>query len=270
MAQVKFEDINDVSSQVSPNSIGYFGLKNDGDEAVVRFMHDDVSTFEILTVHDIVINGKHRKINCIRDPHDPLEKCPLCKNGTQIQQRIYIHLLHYVKDDSGNVVVIPKIWERSMKYASTLKMYIDNYGPLSDVLFKIIRHGAAGNMQTTYEILPIMNKTVYRDDIYVKDTLAFKDYSVVGNMVMDRTSDDITAYINTGNFPMLNNNPPFDTADSIPTPYAPINYNQNFQQANFDYVMNMNERRQAPTYANTISNPQDTFVNTVTPPIRQY
>ena len=93
MAQVKFEDINDVSSQVSPNSIGYFGLKNDGDEAVVRFMHDDVSTFEILTVHDIVINGKHRKINCIRDPHDPLEKCPLCYvTPNRISRSVHIRL----------------------------------------------------------------------------------------------------------------------------------------------------------------------------------
>ena len=209
MAKVAFNNMQDDSAYSTTNNagndVGFFTLRNDNDEAIVRFMCDSTDDFEILTVHDIKIGDKYRKINCIRDFHDPVDNCPLCASGTKINQRFFIKMIQYDKstDNTGNVVITPKamIWERSTAYAKTLKSYLDNYGPLSDVICKIIRHGKAGDMQTTYEIVPNLNKNIYRDEIYVKNPALFGDFTAFGTIVMDRTYDEIMQFQMTGQFP---------------------------------------------------------------------
>lgn len=210
MAKVDFNNMQDDSAYSTTNRAGgdvdFFTLRNDNDEAIVRFMCDSTDDFEILTVHDIKVGDKYRKINCIRDFRDPVENCPLCASGTKINQRFFIKMIQYDKssDAAGNVIITPKamIWERSTAYAKTLKSYLDNYGPLSDIICKVIRHGKAGDMQTTYEIVPNLNKMIYKDEVYVKDTGIFGDFNAFGTIVMDRTYDEIMQFQMTGQFPV--------------------------------------------------------------------
>lgn len=219
MAKVNFNNLDEAEMNVGgsnggPGSdVGFFTLKNDNDEAVVRFMCDSTDDFEILTVHDIQVGQRYRKVNCIRDPREPLDNCPLCKNGTRISNRFFIKMIQYVKqaDAQGNVTIVPKamMWERSTAYAKTLKSYLDNYGPLSDVICKIIRHGKAGDMQTTYEIVPNLSKAVFPDNIYVKDTNLFGDFNAFGTIVMDKSFEEMSHFLATGDFPQkpqANNN----------------------------------------------------------------
>lgn len=205
MAKISFDQINTSNDSNSNFSVGFFGLKNDGDEAVVRIMHDDTSSFELITTHPIQLGNKYRRVNCIRDPRDPMDNCPLCKSGTKVQQRFYIHLIQYVKDDNGNIIPQAKIWERSASYAVTIKNLIDEYGPLSDCIFKIRRNGEAGSMNTTYSIL-YGNPQVYRPEFYPKDTSLFENYSVVGSAVMDKNFEELSEFIATGEFPQRSNN----------------------------------------------------------------
>ena len=37
--------------------VGFFTLKNDGDEAIVRIMHDTPEEFDILAVHQTQVDG---------------------------------------------------------------------------------------------------------------------------------------------------------------------------------------------------------------------
>jgi len=211
MAKVNFNNVDEIEAQTQGNGgpgsdVGFFTLRNDNDEAVVRFMCDSTDDFEILTVHDVQIGSKYRKVNCIRDPREPLDNCPLCKSGARINNRFFIKLLQYDKvtdPATGMVRVVPKamMWERSTAYAKTLKSYLDNYGPLSDIICKIIRHGKAGDMQTTYEIVPNLSKAVYKDEIYVKDTSLFGDFEAFGTVVMDRTADEMNYFLASGEFP---------------------------------------------------------------------
>lgn len=211
MAKVNFNNVDEIEAQNQGNGapgsdVGFFTLRNDNDEAVVRFMCDSTDDFEILTVHDVQIGTKYRKVNCIRDPREPLDNCPLCKSGARINNRFFIKMIQYdkVTDPSTGVVrVVPKamMWERSTAYAKTLKSYLDNYGPLSDIICKIIRHGKAGDMQTTYEIVPNLSKAVYKDEIYVKDTNLFGDFEAFGTVVMDRTADEMNYFLASGEFP---------------------------------------------------------------------
>lgn len=211
MAKVNFNNLDDEtlnggSSNGPGSDVGFFTLKNDNDEAVVRFMCDSTDDFEILTVHDVQIGQRFRKVNCIRDPREPLDNCPLCKNGAKISNRFFIKLIQYDKvtdPNTGVQYVVPKamVWERSTAYAKTLKSYLDNYGPLSDIICKIIRHGKAGDMQTTYEIVPNLSKTVFRDDIYEKNSDIFGSFEAFGTIVMDRTFEEMSHFVATGEFP---------------------------------------------------------------------
>ena len=223
MAQLTFEQglesLNNQSASTNQNSVTFFSLKNDGDEAIVRFMCDSTTDFEILTIHNVKINGKNRKINCLRDPKESLDKCPLCSSGIddirKVQNRFFVKMLVYSVDDSGSMQVVPAVWERSVAVAVTLKSYLDNYGPLSDVICKVIRHGAAGDINTTYEIVPNLSKAIYKDDVYVKDASLFADYSALGTIVIDRPYQDIVTFMNTGKFPATNA-PSGTTTNAVP------------------------------------------------------
>lgn len=211
MAKVNFNNLDEAelnggNNTGNGNDVGFFTLKNDNDEAVVRFMCDSTDDFEILTVHDVQIGQRYRKVNCIRDPREPLDNCPLCKSGTRISNRFFIKLIQYnrVTDPATGVQsIVPQamIWERSTAYAKTLKSYLDNYGPLSDIICKIIRHGKAGDMQTTYEIVPNLSKTVFPDEVYVKDPAIFGTFEAFGTIVMDRNYEEMAHFVATGEFP---------------------------------------------------------------------
>ena len=207
MAKVSFDTaVSNMNSDSNNdrNSVSFFSLKNDGDEAIVRIMHDSVEDFDIVTLHPISIDGKYRSANCIREPRDSMDKCPLCKNGTKIQSKIFIHMIQYVANESGQIEAKPVVWERSISYATKLKNDIDEYGPLSNCIFKIRRNGKAGDMSTTYELL-YANPTVYRPELYPKDEKAFEGYSAFGKVVMDKTFDEISEYMSTGQFPQRQN-----------------------------------------------------------------
>lgn len=245
MAKVNFNnldeaELNSGNNAGNGNDVGFFTLKNDNDEAVVRFMCDSTDDFEILTVHDVQIGQRYRKVNCIRDPREPLDNCPLCKAGTKISNRFFIKLIQYnrVTDpNTGVQSIVPQamIWERSTAYAKTLKSYLDNYGPLSDVICKIIRHGKAGDMQTTYEIVPNLSKTVFPDEVYVKDPTLFGTFEAFGTIVMDRNYEEMTHFIATGEFPARQTNQQTDATAAapagVPAGVAPRTYDNSANAA---------------------------------------
>ena len=184
------------------SQIGFFNLKNDKEEAVVRFMYDDAEELKVLTVHQVMFNGKYRKVNCLRESAgDPADVCPLCESGLAPQQRIFIRMLKYEKAADGSIVAVPCIWERSVSYAYKLLGYIQNYGPLSDLICKIQRHGAPGDMKTEYEIIPNLSKSIYPDTVYTKLTDAFKDYNPLGTVVFNKNAEEIKYFLSTGQWP---------------------------------------------------------------------
>ena len=225
MAQVRFEDV-DFSSRSGNNNfkVGFFSLKNDNDEAVVRIMHDSTADFDIVTTHEIREDNAYRgRVSCIRSPREELNKCPMCAANIPVAQRMYIHLIQYVQDETGNIVPQPCVWERSISYANQIKSYIDNYGPLSDIICKIVRHGQPRDQRTRYEIIPNLNKQVYRDDIYVKDASLFNGFVSEGTVVQKRSFDELTTYVQTGKMPQRVKT---DAPSSIPTTIATPTYSQ--------------------------------------------
>lgn len=210
MAQINYANYmaslnNNNSASGNGNYVGYFFLKDDGDEAVVRIMHDSVDSFDIVTTHQIKVDNKFKRVSCLRNPYDPVSACPFCEKGQAIQQRFYIRLIEYSRDESGNIVASPKVWERAASYAQNIKNLIDEYGPLSDQVFKIHRNGKAGSMDTTYSIL-YANPTVYKPELYPKNTSLFDGYNVLGYTVLSKSFEDLSYFLANGSFPNSNNN----------------------------------------------------------------
>lgn len=223
MAQVTFDVANEMESarqQSSGNSFDFFTLRNDGDEAIVRFRYQNTSQFKIFTVHDVelVNNGRksRRKVNCLREPRDQIDMCPLCKAGVNSRNTFLIEMIQYITDpQTGAVTVKPVVWERSMSYANRLKSLIDEYGPLDDCIFKIKRCGAAGSMDTTYEIF-YGNPKMYPDNVFLKDFSAFESVNFMGSVIMSKNYDEMNTYLNTGSFPSTRT----DNAQSTGGAYA--------------------------------------------------
>jgi len=278
MPRISFDEAISTENSNS-NSIQYFSLKNDGDFAIVRIMHDSKDSIEIYPTHSITVNGKFRKVACLRGAKDSIESCPLCAANNARGTSVYIKMVTYTTDESGKISATPVIWERTMNYARKIVTLLNDYGPLSDYVFKITRNGAAGSRDTTYDI-NLANPNVYTSSAYPKVEDAFKDYEVCGTVLMSKSYEDIAAYVQTGNFPtkqsssnIPNNTPNYNNPQSNAgyTPYqsapsttdmrnpAPTaNYSQapqatNWQVTNnapkedFDYFAGPNEVPQAPT-----------------------
>lgn len=263
MANISFNQIT--SGSDNDFKVGYFSLKNDGDEAIVRIMHDSVESFDLVTTHPIQLGGRYLKVNCLRNPTDPLNYCPLCNAGSKIQQRFYIHLIQYVKDDQGNIVGQPKVWERSASYAVTIKDLINEYGPLSNCIFKIRRSGAAGSMDTKYSIM-YGNPQVYREEMYKKDESAFEGYHSVGTAVMDKNFDDMSVFVSTGSFPETNKNKNASNQEDVP-------FNVGGNNSSVNYNSQPVSQTNVPNYhpaSQTIPNNNGTTAPNIQRPTRYY
>lgn len=194
------EESQERTGDSSPRtSVGFFSLKDDNDQAVVRFMFDSVDELDVVSLHRVSIGGRMRSVSCFRNPMQPVDACPICASDKVPQQKIFIPLVEYSRDEKGEVVAEPKIWERPASYGNVLNSRVEAYGPLSESVFKVIRHGAAGERGTTYSV-NYCKPEIYRPDIYVKDGSAFDGFKVVGRIVLDLTKEEAIDVLN-GNVP---------------------------------------------------------------------
>ena len=210
MASINFNDINESSNNSGDYKVGFFSMKN-GEEAIVRFAINSIDDFELYTVHPVTVGQSsypNRRVSCLREnpKSDPINMCPLCARGEKVQQRMYIKMIQYV-NDNGRIVPKAVVWDRpAFSYAPQLKSYLDSYGPLTNIVCKIVRQG--DGLETKYTIMPNLNPQMYNEQTYPKDFSAFDDFKVLGTMVMDRTFDEVNQFVLTGNFPQrqANNN----------------------------------------------------------------
>ena len=207
MASINFSDIN-TDSNNGEYKVGFFSLKN-GEEAIVRFAINSIDDFELYTVHPITVGQSsypNRRVSCLREnpKSDPINMCPLCAKGEKVQQRMYIKMIQYV-NDNGRIVPKAVVWDRpAFSYAPQLKSYLDSYGPLTNIVCKIVRQGEG--LDTKYTIMPNLNPQMYNEQTYIKDFSDFDDFKVLGTMVMDKSFDEVNQFVMTGNFPQTQAN----------------------------------------------------------------
>ena len=201
-ASAKSKEAKEVSTKTRGN-VGYFKLVDDGDEAFVRFVYDDPKEIVMAHVHDEPVGkSKHRRVLCLREnARDDMAKCPLCARGDKYFAKCYLKLVEYTKDESGKIVSQAKIWERPEAFADTIVEYINNYGGIKDVVFKVKRKGARGDTDTNYILTP-MPSTIYTEaNGYVKDFSDFDNFSFYPHSFISKSKEDMEEYIKTGEFP---------------------------------------------------------------------
>lgn len=167
--------------------VGFLKIENGG-EAVVRFAYDSPDQMDIIAFHLVTEPGKPeyqgKRYNCQRDSFSsPISDCPLCESKVPMKQKVFLKLIEYTRDENDNIVATPKIWERSTKWVTKISQLFEEYGNVSDYVFKIKRTGSG--LETTYSDPMLANPTIYNADNYPKDFSAFDDYKIIGGIIND-------------------------------------------------------------------------------------
>lgn len=185
----------------SGNYVQFFSLKNDGDEAIVRFNIETTNDFILETTHSVQVDGKFKTIKCIRPNNGDTITCPLCASNRPARDKIFLTFIQYEVDAAtGAVKCTPRVWERPYSMAHKMASLIDDYGPLNKMLFKIKRHGAARSMETTYDVLPIINPS-YTVENFPADFSAFAKFDLSERTCLEKTYEELQTFVTTGAFP---------------------------------------------------------------------
>lgn len=268
-SSIENQPVNTAENTSNNSGVKFFALK-DGESAIVRILCNSVDDIDIYTVHNVVTEQwKYgRRMSCVRDPHDPIEMCPLCAANKPLMQRMYVKMIQYVTDPQTNQIVpTPVVWERGVNDkqfgARTLAGYLETFGALSNILFKLTRTGE--KLNTTYQIIPNLPANVFPENLYPNVPNLFDGYEVAGRAFVDRSADDYRVFLATGNFPNPNaqatpkvNEPPVNIPPAASTPA----YGNGF--ANTAGAANMTGGYATPSY-NATANFQAPPVTTTRP-----
>lgn len=189
MARVTHEKANSLQGK-GGNSLDkdtWFKLK-DGQSATIQFIGaEDIAVYSVHKVEVTTNTGTtfRTNIDCLDDGE---HSCPMCNAGLDVTPICVVTMF----DHAANKV---KIWERSYfsKFIKKLNVYADNYDPISDHVFKIVRIGST-MQNTVYELLPQDKEDPYDlSDIVVPE--------IMGTVIQIKTAQEMEAYLSTGNFP---------------------------------------------------------------------
>lgn len=216
MAQFNYNDYQTVIAKAQNNTsaansgvkVGFFKLKNDQDEALIRINVNSMEDLQFATIHQLGAAQKWMKVGCLNPVGSYSDNCPLCSavaaGNTSIgkaSKKIYVQMMVSYKDPATNQfsAAIPVIWERPAGFASEIASKLRDYGPLTERVFKVTRNGAAGNMQTTYAIsyIPVYDKP----EAVPADFSAFANFNIAKHSYWEKTAADINTFLATGSFP---------------------------------------------------------------------
>lgn len=203
MSRVKIDDFEKYEVSTNTNRTNFFNLENDGDSAVVRFMYEGLDEIEGVAVHTVSVDGRDRKIACLREYGDPIGNCPFCEAKLNVSPRLFLELKQYERTADGRALrgnASTAIWERGRSFIKKLTALAINYQPLCDYFFIITRCGKKGDAQTTYEILEYRGDTSKVTDM----SLPEEPYDAVGSLVWDKNYSEMKEYLVNGTFPQYN------------------------------------------------------------------
>lgn len=217
MAQFNFNEYQNAvnraqaasANKVSAVKVGFFKLKNNGDEALVRINCGSLDELQFAAVHQLGAANRWMKVSCL-SPIGSYDhsNCPLCQKvqagDTSIgkaAKRVYVQLLVAYKDPTTGQFSdpVPVIWERPAGFANELSSLLRDYGSLKEHVFKVTRNGAAGSMQTTYSIayIPLYDSP----NTISTDFSAFNNFNIAKHSYWEKTKEEIETFLATGSFP---------------------------------------------------------------------
>ena len=163
---------------------GMFLLRNDGDSADVIFLYRSVEDVLVADTHYIKSADYSGYVSCNG------RGCPACAKGIRVQTKLFIPLYNI---ESGEL----QFFDRSVRFEPQLQNDVFSKFPNpSEYVFRITRHGAAGDVNTTYSIVVVGKNTVLSyDDILKKFDTKFPDYFY--NVCKDYSNGELALMLNT-------------------------------------------------------------------------
>lgn len=172
----------------------YFTLENDGDSAIVVFLHGDDKekplNLDFAAVYPVTlpIRGDTRTIRkyvLVKDRQTD----PLAKHGYRPVVRALFQLVE-VEEKNGEITYSDiKIWDRGQQHIREITSIIEELGPLCNIPIKIRRDGKKGDRNTKYHILALQNKV---SQYIIPDLLPeTEDINEEGKYFMDLTQEEM-------------------------------------------------------------------------------
>ena len=214
MSQFSYEQYSELVNRASNSTqssvkVGFFKLKDDGDEALVRINVKSVEDLQFASVHQLGASTKWMKIGCHNAIGAYGGSCPLCAavaaGNTSIgkaAKKVYVQMLVAYRDKVTGTfsAPIPVIWERPAGFSREIANKLRDYGNLREVLLKITRNGKAGDMQTTYSI-DYAVPAVFKPELIPTDFSAFDNFNIAKHSYWEKSIDEINTFLTTGAFP---------------------------------------------------------------------
>lgn len=178
----------------------FFLLRNDGDYADVVFLYESINDVLVADVHYIKSSEYSGYAHCCG------RGCPACGKNIRIQNKLFIPLYNI---NSGKI----EFFDRTTKFEPQLQNDVfANYPNPSEYVFRITRHGAAGSVDTTYEIRAIgKNSSMPYAKILADNHAAMPDY--YEHVCRDLTPSEMSGMISNGTVPT-------EEYNYVPTPRA--------------------------------------------------
>jgi len=219
MAQFSYSDYQDTiakaqgGSSASSVKVGFFKLKNDGDEALVRINCSGLEDLKFATVHKPAFGKKFEglgtgftPVSCLNEVGSYSDACPFCRAAAEghevvgkAAKTVYLELLVSYKDgQTGSwATPIPVVWERPAGFSKEIATKLRDYGNLRDIIFKVTRQGSGKETKYSLDYIPVYNKP----EIIPADFSAFDNFDITKHSYWVKSAEDLEAYLATGHFP---------------------------------------------------------------------
>lgn len=173
---------------------GLFLLRNDQDFADVIFLYRSSEDALIADTHYIKSSDYTGYVHCCG------KGCAACGKGIRVQTKLFIPLYNIQAHEV-------QFWDRNVRFESQLVNDVfSRYPDPSGFVFRIQRHGAAGDINTTYSI------TAIGKNIDLPYTKILAD----NNIIMPDYYENVCKSIPNGElYTMLNINYESDTASGV-------------------------------------------------------
>lgn len=145
----------------------FFNLRNDGDSADVIFLYQSVDDVLVGDVHYLKSLDYTGYVHCTGNRRT----CPACGKGIRTQPKLFIPLYNI---NEGKI----QFWDRTTRFEPQLQQDVfKNYPNPSEFVFRITRKGAAGDVNTVYEIGAVgKNKYKSYAQILVENNVSMPEY----------------------------------------------------------------------------------------------
>lgn len=149
----------------------FLRLENDGDSIVGLFLYNSYDDVLLADVHYVKSRDYSGYVHCCGDG------CPMCARGIQIRNKLFVPFLVLADLNSNfdqNTIVF---WDRNIGFNHQLRKDVFNkYPNPTELVFKVTRHGAYRDINTTYSITPVSNFRSDVDEVLKDMDVVFPEY----------------------------------------------------------------------------------------------